>query len=157
MKLDKNTQILGGIAFVLTVLSVFHYSQNNSEKEINGSGESFLVGLEKSITEARNISLSGSEATSTLTFDGTIWRIAERSNYPANHAYVQGLLSGLIQAQRVEPKTNNPDYYDRFGLDEGAMNIQVRSENGDTLAALTAGDQFFSPSGGGGYYICIGS
>lgn len=149
MKLTKTTQVLGLVAILLAALSVYNYSQTGAKKEIRGAGNLFLADLEGTINEVRQIQLSGSEVTTTLRFDGKIWRIAERSNYPANPAYVQGLLSGLKGARRIEPKTSNPDYFDRLGLIENGLDVTVSNESGENLATLKAGDQFFSPAGGG--------
>ncbi len=149
MKLATTTQVLGLLAALLAALSVYNYSQTGANKEIRGAGDLFLADLEGTINEVRQIQLSGSEVTTTLMFDGKIWRIAERSNYPANPAYVQGLLSGLKGARRDEPKTSNPEYFYRLGLIENGLDVTVSNESGESLAVLRAGDQFFSPSGGG--------
>ena len=147
--MKRTTKLLGLVAVLLLAVTVRVFIQENETRKIAGAGEAFLPELTGQMERVHEISLIGADAATTLIFDGQAWGIAERANYPANPVKVQGLLNGLRRAARVEPKTAKPEYFERLGLTGRAVDISVSDEAGQTLAALKAGDQFLSPSGGG--------
>lgn len=147
--MKKLTLFLGVIAVALVALSVYVFLRENQTRKIPGAGETFLPELTGQVERVREISLVGADAATTLIFDAGVWGVAERANYPANPAKVQGLLSGLKRAERVEPKTAKPEYFERLGLAGQAIDILLLDDGGQTLGGLKAGDQFLSPSGGG--------
>ena len=69
------------------------------------------------ITEVSVIG-AGSQPVATLTRgeDGG-WSVAEKDSYPADVEKVRQTLIGLAEARIVEPKTANPDFYDRLGVE----------------------------------------
>ena len=60
--------------------------------------------------------------------DGS-WSVAEKDGYPADTEKVRQTLISLAEARIVEPKTANPDFYDRLGVegveDEAAGGVAV--------------------------------
>ena len=88
---------------------------------------------------------AGSEPVATLVRgeDGS-WSVAEKDGYPADVDKVRQTLIGLAEARIVEPKTANPDFYDRLGVegvdDEAAGGVAVMLTGADTPVNVIVGD-----------------
>ena len=88
---------------------------------------------------------AGSEPVATLTRgeDGS-WSVAEKDGYPADVEKVRQTLIGLAEARIVEPKTANPDFYDRLGVegveDGAAGGVAVMLTGADTPVNVIVGD-----------------
>jgi hypothetical protein len=63
---------------------------------------------------------AGDEVAVTLQRDAAHWRIAELDGYPADWEDLRELLRDAAEAEIVEYKTDNPDYYDRLGVEDVA-------------------------------------
>lgn len=79
---------------------------------------------------------AGSEPVATLVrgADGS-WSVAEKDGYAADVEKVRQTLISLAEARIVEPKTANPDFYDRLGV-EGVENASA----GGVAVVLTGTD-----------------
>ena len=77
---------------------------------------------------------AGSERVATLQRgeDGN-WSIAEKAGYPADVEKVHHTLISLAESRIVEPKTANPDFYDRLGVED------VASDDAGGVAVTLAG------------------
>lgn len=88
---------------------------------------------------------AGSEPVATLVrgADGS-WSIAEKDGYAADVEKVRQTLISLAEARIVEPKTANPDFYDRLGVegveDEAAGGVAVMLTGADTPVNVIVGD-----------------
>jgi len=149
MKISKQTWVLGAIAVVLLGLSVNFTLEAEKERPSNIKGGLIVEGLANQIAGVSEIAIKGGDQATTLNFDGNVWRVAERSGYPANASFVQGLLTGLKQSERLDPKTDKAKYLDRLGLGEQAVILSLKGTTGQEMAKLTLGDQFLAPGGGG--------
>jgi hypothetical protein len=69
--------------------------------------------------------------------------VEEAQSYPADWARLRKLLFGLAQAQVIELKTSNPDYYDRLGLkdvsDPSSTAVLVEIGEGDSPTRVLLG------------------
>ena len=96
------------------------------------------------ITEVSVIG-AGSQPVATLTRgeDGG-WSVAEKDSYPADVEKVRQTLIGLAEARIVEPKTANPDFYDRLGVegveDGAAGGVAVMLTGADSPVHVIVGD-----------------
>ena len=77
---------------------------------------------------------AGSEPVATLQRgeDGN-WSIAEKAGYPADVEKVHHTLISLAESRIVEPKTANPDFYDRLGVED------IASDDAGGVALTLAG------------------
>ena len=77
---------------------------------------------------------AGSETVATLQRgDEGGWTIAERNGYPADVEKVRHTLISLAEARIVEPKTANPGFHDRLGVED------VASDDAGGLAVMLTG------------------
>ena len=88
---------------------------------------------------------AGSDPVATLVRgeDGS-WSVAEKDGYPADVEKVRQTLISLAEARIVEPKTANPDFYDRLGVegveDEAAGGLAVMLTGAETPVNVIVGD-----------------
>ena len=87
---------------------------------------------------------SGGKVTvTTLKREGSVWVVEEASAYRADWERLKTLLTGLSQAEVVEAKTANPDYYPRLGVEDvsapAAAGVMIEFSAGSGLPALIIG------------------
>lgn len=75
--------------------------------------------------------------------DGS-WSVAEKDGYPADTEKVRQTLISLAEARIVEPKTANPDFYDRLGVEgveaEAAGGVAVTLTGAEMPVNVIVGD-----------------
>lgn len=114
-----------------------------------------MPGLESRVNEIGwlRFTAAGNETIATLQRGQGAWVVEEASGYRADWAKLRNLLADLAEAEVVEPKTSNPEYYDRLGVedvaseDAGGVLIEFGSDSG--IPALIVGK---TPQGRGGQY-----
>lgn len=124
----------------------------------NGMPETrlFLPELEEQVNEIGWLQLTaaGGRTVATLERKGDLWKVQEASGYRADWDAVRELLSGLARARVVEPKTDNPEYYDRLGVEDissdSAGGIMVSFAPGTGLSPVVVGN---SARGRTGQYV----
>ena len=119
-----------------------------------------LPGLAAVVNELDYLRLTagGGEVIASLERSGEQWRVLEASSYPADWARIKSLLSDLSQAEVIEEKTSNPDYYSRLGVEdvatEGAGGVMISFSDKTGLAVLIIGNE---ASGRDGQYARLQS
>jgi hypothetical protein len=127
------------------VAVVANAPRNRSEAS---AGEQVLAGLATKIGDVATIKITG-EGAVTLKRDGTgdaaVWRVAERSGYPANKSKIVPVLLGFSELKLVEPKTKEPKLYDRLDVEDPgkagghARLVELDDASGKKLAELIVG------------------
>jgi hypothetical protein len=118
-----------------------------------------LPGLESRVNEIEwlRFTAAGSETVATLRRGQGAWVVEEAAGYRADWVKLKKLLTDLAEAEVVEAKTSNPDYYDRLGVedvaaeDAGGVLIEFSSDSG--IPALIVGK---TPQGRNGQYARLG-
>ena len=97
---------------------------------------------------------AGGETVATLQRTGDQWRVDEAHGYPADWERLRKLLSDLAQAEIIEAKTSNPQYYDRLGVQDvslpDASGIRIGFSEESGLPALIVGK---TAQGRSGHYV----
>lgn len=90
------------------------------------------------------VTAAGGEILVTLVRTGESWTVEEAAGYRADWEVLRPLISGLAAAQIVEPKTANPAYYDRLGVEDvtapDASGLQLAFDPATGLPALILGN-----------------
>ncbi len=116
----------------------------------------FMPGLGGQVNDIGwlRLTAAGGRTVATLVKEGGLWRVEEASGYRADWGAVRELLSSLAQSRVVEPKTDNPEYYDRLGVEdvgsESAGGIMVSFAPGTGLSPVIVGN---SARGRTGQYV----
>jgi hypothetical protein len=76
--------------------------------------------LQKQVNDLDRLRVSGpgGEPIATLLRGDGSWRVEETNGYRADWNQIRTLLADLAQAEVVERKTANPDYYTRLGVED---------------------------------------
>ena len=116
----------------------------------------FLPGAAAQVNDIEWLRLTsaGSATVATLKREGPVWVVEEASAYRADWGRLKTLLTDLSQAEVIEVKTANPEYYPRLGVedvslpDAGGVMIEFSADSG--LPALIVGN---SAQGRVGQYL----
>ena len=141
------TRTVSVLAAALVVLgAVALLAQYDPQPPAPGGGL-LLPSLGEDLDRISQVSVvgAGSDPVATLvrSEDGS-WSVADKDGYPADAEKVRQTLISLAEARIVEPKTANPDFYDRLGVedveDEAAGGLAVTLTGADTPVNVIVGD-----------------
>ncbi|MFC1690214.1 DUF4340 domain-containing protein [Pseudomonadota bacterium] len=138
------TFLVGAVVMILP--------QHTGKDEVPESGL-LLPGLEDKVNEVNWLRLTGAgnQTIVTLQRENDLWTVEETSGYRADWESLRNLLSGLAQARIVEPKTANPEYYERLGVEgvssESAAGVRVEFAADTGLPAVIVGNKARGRSG----------
>ena len=123
-----------GVATLVAVLAAFWISSTHDRTKTADSAEALYPALKGKLTSATRIRVyrAGDELIADLRRDQEEWRVADRSDYPADGAKVRKLLLDLEQARVEEQKTSNPANYPMLGVgdvsDKAATGVRIEIE-----------------------------
>ncbi len=87
---------------------------------------------------------AGNTIVASLVRSASAWQVEQMGGYRADWSKLQALLAALAQARVIEPKTDNPQYYERLGVEdvsaEDAASVLVRISIGDQVAGVLIGN-----------------
>jgi hypothetical protein len=141
----KTLGILAGITIVVIVVAVF-LNQETTKPLSQGRG---LVcpELMAKINDVTELTIESMDETITLVRQENRWGVKEKDHYPAALDKVKGALVGMAELRFREPKTRNPDLYEKLGLqdqtNEGSRTtlFTIRTNHTQEAAKLLIGDQ----------------
>lgn len=146
--LARSTVVLGIISLGLFILALIGSITGRHDAIVaDGEGEAFLPEFVDQIPEISKIKIITPTSSVTLFHSDGIWQVQEKDGYPADGFRVQVLVNALSSSLKIEPRTNDPDYFDKLGLAETAQTVLFENENGKVISTLRLGDQFMSPAG----------
>lgn len=121
----------------------------------DASGERLFTDLDERINDVRAIAFrTASESWRVTRHDDGTWSMPEKSNYPASADKVKKTILAFSDLSVVEPKTANPELYERIGVrdieDKDSKAVLVRLLNADdqAVAELLVGDTKVAESEG---------
>lgn len=108
------------LALVLVVGAIFLLLPGQTAREPSDSDRAAVPGLEAAVNDLTRIVTvgAGEEVIATLERGADGWTVQEFSGYGADIDVLRSVLGGLAQARVLEPKTDNPDYYARLGVED---------------------------------------
>jgi len=78
--------------------------------------EPIFPNLVKDAASLKSVVIHHGGETTSLDWDGKVWRDRERDGFPADVAKITNLVVRLAQMAKLEPKTKQPDRYSRLDL-----------------------------------------
>ena len=147
----KHFSVLLALTFAVALLVLFIPGKTGKESDFDQT--LLLPGLQEQVNDLDRLDFTGAggETIATLSRSEGAWRVEEAAGYRADWERLRKLLADLAQAEIVEPKTANPDYYDRLGVedvsgpDAGGTQVGFPGESG--LAAVIVGNRAQGRSG----------
>lgn len=144
---ERLTNILGYLTLAAIMAAIWIMFGEDPTREQGARGELTFAGLSERINEAASITISAGDASVTLTKEADIWRVGERTDFPADEAKVRTFLRGFALSERREPKTANPDRFNRLGLGAGATSVTLTDDTDGRLLSVQVGTRKQNNSG----------
>ena len=141
------TRTVTVLAAALVVLgAVALLAQYDPQPPAPGGGL-LLPDLGDDLDQVTRVSVVGAGSAPVATLergDDGNWTVAEKDGYPADTDKVRQTLISLAEARIVEPKTANPDFYDRLGVEgveaESAGGVAVTLTGAEMPVNVIVGD-----------------
>jgi hypothetical protein len=150
----KHFSLLLAVTVIVAVLVLLVPGKTSRESDHEQSR--LLPELQARVNELDWLQISGAgDATLvTLRRGEDYWRVEEASGYRADWEQLRTLLTDLTQAEIVEPKTANPEYYSRLGVEDisqsEARGLMVDFGAASGVAPLIIGNR---AAGQDGHYV----
>jgi hypothetical protein len=142
---SKTIGLLAGITIAGIVLAVFVNREPSGT--ISQKGQLLFPDLMSVVNDVNEVVIETKEQTITLVRGEQVWGVKEKANYPANVEKVKQVIVGLANLRIHEPKTKNPELYERLGLQdsnqEGSLSktVSVKTTDNPEAAKLVVGNQ----------------
>ena len=106
------------LAITLVVAAVLMLLPGKTGRESTLEAVTLVPGLDARVNEIARVRVvrGGNEPVATLVRGDNGWQVEEAGLYPADWPKLKSLLAALARARIIEPKTSNPDYFDRLGV-----------------------------------------
>ena len=135
--------ILTVAALIVVILAAL--KDGSSEKSVADTLLMPTVAARINDVNRVEIVTAGNTIIATLVRAGGVWQLEQMGGYRADWSTLQALLAALAQATVIEPKTDNPDYYSRLGVEDvsaaDAGSVLVRISVGDQTTGLLIGNR----------------
>ena len=143
---QRQTSILGFVTLIAVLAAIWlAFGQRGGPTVDEGVGQPLVAGLSERVNDVTHVHLTGPDGQTMLTRVHGDWQVAERDGYPADADKVREMLVGLVRAERLEPKTANPDRFDRLGLDaDQAVTVTLEAGAGERVASVRVGRRRFA-------------
>ena len=142
---SKTIALLAGITLVGILLAVF--ANRETSTSLPQSGHLVFPDLMNVVNDVNEVVIETKDQTTTLVRAEKTWGIKEKSGYRADVEKVKDMIVGLADLRIHEPKTKNPELYDRLGLQdkdqEGSTSktVTVKTTDNPEAAKLVMGNQ----------------
>lgn len=127
------------------VLAVFATSGRPRLEASDALGERVFPNLVKDAETLKTVAIRHGGETLSFDWDGKMWRVRERGNYPADSEKLTALIVNLARMTKVEGKTKMPDRYARLEVedptakDSKSRQVALIDVNGKDIASLVVG------------------
>lgn len=141
----KTLGILAAITIAGIVVAIF--VNQNPASQLPNSGELLFPELLSGVNDVNEVVVETKDQTVTLVRGEDAWGIKEKAGYRADVEKVKQILIGLAELRILEPKTKNPELYDRLGLQdkeqEGSLSttVTLKTPNNPKAALVIVGNQ----------------
>ncbi len=142
---SKTLMMLAGITLVVMAGAAF-FGQERQDKPVHGNKLVF-PDLMNRINEIHEMTIETKGVTVTLIQTNNTWNVKEKGSYAADLAKIKPVLIGMAELRFREPKTKNPELYEKLGLRDikaegsAATLITLKTKDSSEVASLLLGNQ----------------
>jgi len=151
---------LCGVTVIAVVLAVITMLGQPRLEMSDMQGETVFPKLVKDVDGLKTLVIRHADQTVSIDWDGKVWRVRERGNYPADAEKLSALVVNLARMTKIEGKTRQPDRYARLevedptGKESKSRQVSLLDVNGKEIAQLIVGKKLAILGGKeGGTYI----
>jgi hypothetical protein len=149
-----------GATLVAVIIAVV-VSRNSGPKSDPLAGQPVLPEAAKRLADLGRMALVHGDQKTTLVRNGDVWSVEERGGYPADTTKVRQALLALAELSYVEPKTAQPDSYNRLEVEDAGSKdskstlVTLADDKGALLGEVIVGKHRADQLGGGegGVYV----
>lgn len=107
-----------GLGTVMAIALALMFVDRSDETRSQGDEQLLLPGLADRVNSIDALDIVGpdGETVATLRRERDRWRMREKHDYEADFARIHDLLRDLARAERLEGKTDKPEWYGRLGV-----------------------------------------
>ena len=123
----------------------FGTAQRAGEQQAYDGGRLMFPDLAPKLQDATRIEITHQDKTTAIEKHGDTWGLADRGGYVVQASKLRGMLTALTELRLVEPRTSDPEQFNRLGLEDpngktGTSNLlRVLDASGKPIAALIVG------------------
>jgi hypothetical protein len=158
---QKSFFALCAVTALAVVIAGFAILNRPAIEASDFDGTLMFPDLVEDLNDLATVKIAHKDGAFTLNSTGDGWVFAERDNHPVQDDKIGELLIKLTRMEKVEPKTELPDRYDRLDLgtpeekeDTRAKVVSLLDSEGDEIAALVVGKRKFTlGTDEGGTYV----
>ncbi|MEX0828733.1 MAG: DUF4340 domain-containing protein [Nitrospirales bacterium] len=142
---SKTIGLLAGITIVGIILAVF--VNHEPSATIPQSGQLLFPDFMNVVNDVKEVVIETKEQTVTLVRGEYFWGVKEKASYRADVEKVKQAIVGMADLRIREPKTKNPELYERLGLQdsnqEGSLSktVTVKTVDNPEAVKLVVGNQ----------------
>lgn len=142
---SKTIGLLAGITIVGILLAVFVNREPSTS--LPQSGQLVFPDLMNVVNDVNEVVIETKDQTMTLVRGEQTWGVKEKFGYRADVEKVKNMIVGLADLRIHEPKTKNPELYERLGLQdkdqEGSISktVTVKTAENPEAGKLVVGNQ----------------
>jgi hypothetical protein len=138
-----------GLLAVITIVGIMFavFANREPATSLPKSGQLLFPDLMSVVNDVNEVVIETTEQTMTLVRGEQTWGVKEKAGYRADMEKVKKMLVGLADLRIHEPKTKNPELYERLGLQdkdqEGSTSktVTVKTTDNPAAAKLVVGNQ----------------
>ena len=144
--------ILSAITLAVSAAAAVVVGRQENPRSAVATAGPVLPGLEDRLGDVGAVVLRGGGETLTIHRIEGGWGVKERNDYPVSPDKVRDLVRSMVELEKAEAKTTQPDRYARLGVEDvtapaaKSKEVVLETSAGTPVAALIVG----SPGGGVG-------
>jgi hypothetical protein len=132
------------LAIVVVILFGALYALNTANHRPDDAEGALLVPeLKERLNDLDSVTITHADGKLTIVRQDDVWRVRDKSGYPADTAALRRVLLAISESRKVEQKTANPSLYDRLGVQHPA------EQGGDGVLIEASAPEF-------GFYLILG-
>ena len=142
---SKTIGLLAGLTLVGIVLAFI--ANREPSTTVPQGGQLVFPELINVVNEIDELVIQTKEETTTLVREKNTWGVREKSGYRADVEKVKQAIVGLADLHIHEPKTKNPELYERLGLQDPEQDgstsklVTLKTAQNPEVAKLVVGNQ----------------
>jgi hypothetical protein len=143
--MQRRSLILLGSAAVIAMAGALLIKPPAPPAPPVGTGALAFPGLAQRLSNAARIEVRRHDGGLEIIRRGDVWVLPSKGDYPIRQEKLRELLTGLTELRLMEPRTGNPEMFDRLGLEDpmraGATStlLRVVDAQGAALVELVIG------------------
>lgn len=135
------------IAVIAAIVATLQPATNHVDSSGPQSGDKMFPQLGNRVNDIARIAVRQGDDTITVERQDGQWVLTNLSNYPADVGKIRQLILGMTDLIRLEPKTQNPELFEKLGVIEPKAGntesrlIELTNGSGDYTLALIIGKE----------------